>query len=146
MCIRQIWIGVQSALILCDRGIELASFIKKCAVGVEKAGRFRTETDRVFVFGASFVRPAKAFEKVSITGTNFAGGGIKLDRALIIFLRFIHFRLRREDLAQIRVDFYVTGIEPQRRLVFLLCFVEPAVVLECSAIVVMLTRALGQIG
>src|SRR5438874_7037416 len=91
MRIGQIRIDFQGALILRDRRIELPSFVEKGAVSVEQTrGRFFwSEANGVLVFSASFVRPAEALEKISITGTDFPRAGIELDRAGVIFFGLI---------------------------------------------------------
>ena len=119
-------IDIQRALVLCDRRIELASFIEKCAVGVEQTRRFRAETDRVLVFGARFVCPTDTFEKISITGTDFAGAGIQLNRALIISFGFIELGLRHQHEGQVHVHFHVVGVDLESGVVFFFGFVDLA--------------------
>src|SRR5438874_10054597 len=105
MRVGQTWIDIQRALVLHNRGVEVSSFIEKRAVGVEEPRRFRTETNRLFVFSASFFRPAKTFQKISVTGTDLTRAWIQLQRAFVIFFCFIQLRARHEYEREIDVRF-----------------------------------------
>src|SRR5438270_13172713 len=135
MRVGQVRIDIESALVLRDCAIELASLIEKCAIGIKESRRLWTETDRALVCRASFIRAAETFEKISVTGLNLAGMRIELDCAVVIFFCFIQFRFAHVEHGKINVHFRVIGIELQSSVVFLLSLVEPAVLLERGAVI-----------
>ena len=75
----------------------------------------------------------------------FAGARFELDRPLVIFLRFIQFVLGDKELAEVGINFDVTGIEFQRGIILLFSLIEPAEILEHRCIIIMRPRAGRQV-
>src|SRR5256885_7494649 len=65
-------VDLQSSLILGNCLIQLAAFIKKRAVGKKEQGGLGAHSNAGFVFTLRLISLPKPFQKIGVTGMNFA--------------------------------------------------------------------------